>query len=125
MTTEGLRFIADCLLDAGINYSFREWSGSPVYPYFVGEYTESTPLYENGEAESVFILTGTTDDSWISLELVKEKLRSLFPDTGKTHIFDSKNAIAVMYSDSFCIPTGTGKFKRIQINFNVKEWKGD
>ncbi|MBE6846069.1 MAG: hypothetical protein E7508_10310 [Ruminococcus sp.] len=125
MTTEGLTFIAKCLSEAGINYSFQEWSGNPKYPYFVGEYMECTPLHENGETESVFILTGTTNDSWISLEHAKAELRNLFPETGKTQIFDSGNAIAVMYSDSFCIPTGTGKFKRIQINFNVKEWKGD
>ena len=72
MTISGLKFIADRLKTAGIPYCFEEWSKDITYPYWVGEYTESEPLTESGESESTFILTGTTNGSWLSLEQQKE-----------------------------------------------------
>ena len=83
MTAQGLAFISDSLEAAGINYSFQEWSGNVVYPYFVGDYIESSSDGEKGETQSRFILTGTTNSSWLSLEAQKEKLREIFPETGK------------------------------------------
>lgn len=123
MTAQGLAFISSSLDDAGINYSFQEWSGNIVYPYFVGDYIESSCDGEKGETQSRFILTGTANGSWLSLETQKEKIREIFPETGKTVIFPDGNGMAVIYSDAVCVPTGTAEFKRIQINFIVKEWR--
>lgn len=60
MTVKGLGYIADKLNSAGIPYCFEEWTKEIQYPYFVGEYTESEAESEDGENESIFILTGTS-----------------------------------------------------------------
>lgn len=122
MTAQGLAFINQLLYEAGINYSFQEWSGPVVYPYFVGEYIGGSSNGENGEMQCRFILTGTTDKSWLSLEKEKEKLRRIFPESGRSTVFADGSAMVVIYSDSVCVPTGTADYKRIQINFIVKEW---
>ncbi|MGN0621351.1 MAG: hypothetical protein ACI4I9_05750 [Porcipelethomonas sp.] len=123
MTLSGLKFISARLSSAGIPYCFEEWTKEIRYPYFVGEYTESEPLNEDGESESTFILTGTARDSWLSLEKEKEKIRSIFPEDGITAILENKSGIAVFYSSAMPVPTGTDELKRIQINLKVKEWR--
>lgn len=123
MTAKGLKFIADKLKEIGVPYCFEEWTKKITYPYFVGEYTESEPLNEDGESESTFILTGTTNGSWISLEKAKDNIRRLFTDTGITKILPDNIAIAVMYSGAMPVPTGTDELKRIQINLKIKEWR--
>ena len=89
-----MKYIAAQLDSAKIPYCFEEWSKELQYPYFVGEYTETEPLNEDGECESVFILTGTTRDAWLSLEVEKEKIRNLFPEVGVTAILENKAGIA-------------------------------
>lgn len=123
MTTEGLKFISQKLEEADVPYCFEEWTKDISYPYFVGEYIESEPLYEDGGSESAFILTGTTNGSWLDLERKKEKIHKLFSDTGLTKILSGNIAIAVMYSGSMPVPTGTDELKRIQINLKIKEWR--
>lgn len=122
MTAEGLGFISDVLSKEGINYCFEQWSKKVKYPYFVGEYIETQMQNEDGQTESDFILTGFTVGSRLSLEKMKEKIHSCFPDMGTTHIFKSGNGIAVMYKDSFGVPTGNDKLKSIQINLKILEW---
>ena len=56
MTKESLAFINDILTEADINYEFMEWTSDVVYPYWVGEYTESEPLNEDGMQESTFMI---------------------------------------------------------------------
>ena len=122
MTLKSLNFIAQKLFSAGIPYCFEVWEKEITYPYFVGEYTESEPLYEDGESESTFILTGTTKGSWLKLEQLKDKIHSLFTDDGLTAILPGRIAIAIMYAGSMPVPTGTDQLKRIQINLKIKEW---
>lgn len=123
MTVCGLEFISTRLKAADIPYCFEEWTKQIQYPYFVGEYTESEPMNEDGESESTFILTGTSRGSWLSLEAEKEKIRNIFPDSGVTAILEDKTGIAVFYASSRPVPTGTEELKRIQINLKVKEWR--
>lgn len=122
MTARGLGFISDILSKEGINYCFEQWNKEIKYPYFVGEYIETQMQNEDGQTESNFILTGFTTGSRLSLEKAKEKIRSCFPDIGVTHIFDGTSGIAVMYKDSFGVPTGNDKLKSMQINLKVLEW---
>ncbi len=124
MTAQGLGFISQVLYDADLNYAFGEWTGTLVYPYFVGDYAEAPSVSESGESECLFMLTGTTDGSRLSLEEAKERLRNIFTEEGKTHVFPNGDGIAVMYSDAFYIPTGTVKYKRMQVNLKIKEWRG-
>lgn len=123
MTINGLKFIADNLTNAGIPYCFEEWTEKIIYPYFVGDYTESEPLNEDGESETSFILTGTTREGWRGIEIEKEKIKNIFPESGKTAILENKTGIAVFYTSAMPVPTGTDEIKRIQINLKVKEWR--
>lgn len=123
MTINGLKFISEKLDTAGIPYCFEEWTKEIQYPYFVGEYTESEPMNEDGESESTFILTGTTRGAWLNLEKAKETIKSIFPENGVTAILENKSGIAVFYSSAMPVPTGTDELKRIQINLKVKEWR--
>lgn len=123
MTVNGLKFIADKLNAAGIPYCFEEWTKDIQYPYFVGSYTESEPINEDGESNSTFLLTGTTRDSWLSLEQAKTEIKNIFPEDGLTAILEDKTGIAVFYTSSMPVPTGVDELKRIQINLKVKEWR--
>lgn len=123
MTINGLKFISQRLAAAEIPYCFLEWTKAVTYPYFVGEYTESEPLNEDGESDSTFILTGTTRGSWLELEKSKEKIKGVFPEDGVTAILEDNSGIAVFYSSVMPVPTGTDELKRIQINLKVKEWR--
>ena len=123
MTVSGLKFISERLKAADIPYCFGEWTKEIQYPYFVGEYTESETMNEDGESESTFILTGTSRGSWLSLENEKEKIRNIFPDIGAAAILEDKTGIAVFYTSAMPVPTGTDELKRIQINLKVKEWR--
>ncbi|NCE98403.1 hypothetical protein [Emergencia sp. 1XD21-10] len=107
----------------GINYAFMEWCADPIYPYFVGEYSENEPLTEDGEIEIPFILTGFTRESWSELERIKEKIMRYYGVAGKTVITDEGSAVAIFYGGSQPVPTGDAELKKIQINLKVKEWK--
>lgn len=121
MTQESLAYINTALTDAGINYEFMEWTSEFVYPYFVGEYSEPEPMNEDGMQESTFMITGTTDGTWLSLEEAKAIIEREL--CNKTAILPNGNGIAVSYSGSLVVPTGNERMKRMQINLLIKEWK--
>ena len=98
-----------------------EWTSKMVYPYFVGEYTEPEPVNEDGMQESSFMITGTTDGSWLDLEKAKAKIEKLF--SNRTAILPNGNGLVVLYSGSLVVPTGNSRMKRIQINLSIQEWK--
>ena len=123
MSKAGLEIISDAMDALGLNYDFMEWTGEPIYPYFVGEYQEVDPLNEDGMQESTFLLTGFTRASWLELEDAKEKISTYFNKVGgRTVIADNGSAVAVFYSNSLVIPTGDAELKKIQINLTIKEW---
>ena len=121
MTQESLAYINTALTNAGINYEFMEWTSELVYPYFVGEYSEPEPLNEDGMQESTFMITGTTDGTWLSLEEAKAIIECEL--CNKTAILSNGNGIAISYSGSLVVPTGNERMKRMQINLLIKEWK--
>lgn len=112
----------------GIEYAFAEYAGNDegkvVYPYFVGEYTESEPVTEDGLHEASFMLTGFSRDSWLTLEDAKERIERYFNmSSGKTYITARGTGIAISYAGSMIVPTGDAELKKIQINLDTKEWK--
>lgn len=122
MSISALKFISEKLERLKIPYAFEEWTANEVPdPYFVGEYNEveSTEREENGYQETTFILTGT-GRKWLGLEQAKEIIEN---NITKTAILPNGNGIAVFYSNSFPVPTGDAKLKRIQINLTIKEWR--
>ena len=122
MTTRTLKLIADAMNSLEIPYEFIEFTSEPKNYYFVGEYTESESLTEDGLQESTFILTGTTTDgTWLDLENAKSKIKKFFNSISGYVATDQKGGVAIFYSNSFPIPTESD-FKRIQINLKIKEW---
>lgn len=119
MTPAALKFINEALTEAGIPYSFESWNDDVVYPYFVGDYTESEPVEEDGIQESTFIITGTSNTTWLALEEAKATIKKEI--CNKTAILPNGNGIAIYFAGSSRIPTGNETMKRIQINLTVKE----
>lgn len=127
MTKAGLKIISDAMDALGLNYGFVEYpvaeGEEAPETYWVGEYQEIEPVYENGMQESTFLLTGFTKGPWLALENAKEDISNYFNKvSGKTAIVEDGSAVAVFYSNSLVVPTGNAKFKRMQINLDVKEW---
>lgn len=127
MTKEGLKIIKDAMEALGLKYAFMQYNvgknEKTPGTYFVGEYQEVEPLYENGMQESKFLLTGFSRESWMALEDAKEKISTYFNKvSGKTVIAANGAAVAIFYSNSLVIPTGDAELKKIQINLDVKEW---
>lgn len=125
MSENALKIISDSMESIGLNYEFMEWSGNPVYPYWVGEYQEQEPLYENGMQESTFILTGFARGvtAFADLEREKQKIKEHFhPISGKKVIADNGSAVAIFYASGFHIRMDDGEVKKIQVNLDVKEW---
>lgn len=125
MSIAALKVISDGMEALNLAYGFGVYSGNPVlYPYFVGEYTETEPTTEDGLQETSFLLTGFSRESWLALEYAKEKIENYFNKvSGKTVIADNGSAVAVFYANSLIVPTGDAELKRIQINLAIKEWK--
>ena len=123
MSKTMLDIIAKSMDSLKINYDFGEWKGEPKYPYFVGSYQETPPLYEDGMQETTFTMTGFSRSDWESLEEAKDKISNYFNKvSGKTVIAEDGSAVAVFYSDSLVVPTGDAELKRIEINLSIKEW---
>ena len=121
MTQETLKFISDTLTNAGINYEFGQWSGEIVYPYFVGEYTESEPMTEDGLSQSTLLLNGFSRSTWLALEQAKETIEKLFSNS--VQVLASGNGVCIFYAGAFIVPENDPELKRMQINLTIKEWK--
>lgn len=127
MTSKPLQIIADAMDSLGIEYGFGVYRGNAagkiVYPYFVGEYTETPPLYENGLQESTVMLTGFHRGTWEQLEAAKTKIENYFNKiSGKTVMADDGSAVIVFYDNAIVIPKEDAELKSIQINLSVQEW---
>lgn len=112
-----------------LNYDFMEWTSTPAYPYFTGEYQEIEPLYEDGMQETSFILNGFARDvgeeksAYLELEDAKEKIEACFGKVGgKTVTTDIGTVVAIFYAGGFPVATGDAELKKIQINLTIKEW---
>ena len=125
MTKETLKIINDAMKELGLAYGFGEYSHKPVvYPYFVGEYTETESITEDGLQESTFLLTGYARGAWLVLLDARERIENYFNRvSGKTVITDSGSAVAVFYANSMIVPTADAELKRIQINLDIIEWR--
>lgn len=125
MSIQVLKTVSDAMEAMGVEYAFGTYAKNPiVYPYFVGEYTETEPTTEDGLQETTFLLTGFSRDTWLTLENARERIESYFNKvSGKTVITDNGSAVAVFYAGCLIVPTGDAELKRIQINLHIKEWK--
>lgn len=125
MTKAALKIIANAMNAMGIRYGLMEYSVKPiVYPYFIGEYTESASMTEDGLTVTQFQLTGYSRTTWEALENCKEQICQYFSTvSGKTAIADNGNGVAIFYENALIIPTWDEELKKIQINLHIKEWR--
>lgn len=128
MSKEVLNIVGKAMKSLDLEYGFAEYAGNGkgkiVYPYWVGEYTETEPYTEDGMQETTFMLTGFSRGSWLDLENDKEKIENHFNRvSGKVGITGSGNAVAIFYAGALIVPTGDAELKSIQINLSIKEWK--
>ena len=123
MTSEPWKLIYDGMAALGLNYAFERWEDQPKYPYFTGEYQETPVESEDGMQECDFILNGWHRGKIADLEEAKEKIENYFYRDGRTAIAPNGNAVVVLYSNSFVVPSGDAELKKIEIHLNVKEWK--
>lgn len=109
----------------GIPYEFMRFTEDPgAGEYWVGEYTETPSINEDGYEESNLLLTGTTRGSWLELEESKDKIKHLFPAVGGYRATTEAGVLCVFYDNAFPVPTGEAELKRMQINLHIKQWKG-
>lgn len=125
MSKNLLKVVSDGMTELGLDYEFGEYTKKRiVYPYFVGEYTETEPTTEDGLQETTFMLHGFSRDKWLTLENAKAKIENYFNKVyGKTVMVDDGSAVAVFYGNSLIVPTGDEELKKIQINLQCREWK--
>lgn len=125
MSKLAAKVIADGFKELKIEYGFGIYAKNPViYPYFVGDYTESESFSEDGLVESTWSLTGFSRDTWETLETAREKIEKYFDRIdGKIVRADDGSIIVCSYAGSLIVPTGDPELKKIQINLNVKEWR--
>lgn len=119
-----LGIIASELNSIGVPYEFMRWTSAVQYPYFVGEYTETPTLTEDGKEEGTLILTGYTRGSWLDLEQMKAKIKNHFPSIYGLRKSTDDGAVVISYRESMPIDTGEAELKKIQINLDIKQWKG-
>lgn len=125
MQKETAKFISDALAAVGIPYEFEEFNSSIEFlnRYWVGDYSETEPLSEDGLEETTFILTGYAKEDMLILENDKQTIKQLFPTiSGNRAILDNGSGVAIFYVKSFPVPTGNDFVKKIQINLIIKEW---
>ena len=122
MTSEAIKFINSNLKDLGINFEFGQYTGEHNYPIFDTIYAEFESMSEDGKEQGTFVLTGTTDTSFLDLENIKNKVKARFTNLGLRTVLPNGNGLVVTYVNSIPIPTADGVLKRIQINLSVKEW---
>ena len=124
MTTKHLSIVSNAMKALGIEYGFGSYGKKPiVYPYFVGEYTESAPLNEDGLQTATIMLTGFHRGKWLDLETAKAKIEDYFDKvSGKTVMADDGSAVAIFYENTLIVPKEDAELKSIQINLSVQEW---
>lgn len=118
-----LAVVQDQMETLGLNYEYGQMTKSPpVYPYWVGEYTEPENMTEDGKCEPTVILTGFSRGSHIELERQKAVIKDHFLHG----ISEMKNgsSVTVFYGGSLMIPVEDDDLKKCQANLSIKTWKG-
>lgn len=113
------------LNDIGIPYEFMRWTDSVVpETYWIGEYTETATLTEDGYEEGTLLVTGTTQGSWIKMLQDTAKIKDHFPSICGLRTSTDNGTVVIFYDNCIPVQTGQANLKRMQVNLRVKAWKG-
>lgn len=112
------------LKNIDVPYAFMRWTSPVEDRYWVGEYTETPTDTEDGYEEGTLILTGTTKGLWSVLMDDRAKIKDHFPMIGGLRVPTDDGVVVIFYDGSFPVPTGEADLKRIQVNLQIKAWKG-
>lgn len=124
MIEKALGIVKDEMNIIDVPYEFMRWTSTAKDRYWVGEYSETPTTTEDGYEEGTLILTGTTKDSWLMLMQDRAKIKDHFPSIYGLRITTDKGTVVIFYDNSFPVPTGEADLKRIQVNLQIKAWKG-
>ena len=116
------KFINEQLSILDVPYELNEWTADVIYPYSVGEFHEDPPDNESGHEHTILILTLFHRGKMIVLERIKKKIKKHFRDLRAS---TDSGAIVVNYGGAFPIPSGEKDLKKMQINIDIDEWKGE
>ena len=119
-----LGIIKDEMKAIDVPYEFMMWTSPVIDRYWVGEYTETSTSTEDGYEEGTLLLTGTTNGYWLELMQDIGKMKDRFPKEGGFRKSTENGAVVIFYDFGFTVPTGEANLKRIQVNLNIKTWKG-
>lgn len=106
----------------GLDYELNEHTSPVTYPYWVGEYTDTEGINEDGLEPGDLILTGFTRGTLQELETQKELLKSTYKH-GKV-VKTTEGACLISFSGAFNIPQESD-LKKCQVTLNIKYWKGN
>lgn len=108
----------------GVPYEFMRWTSTAKDRYWVGEYSETPTDTEDGYEEGTLILTGTTKDLWSVLMNDRAMIKDHFSKIGGLRKPTNAGTVVIFYDNSFPVPTGEADLKRLQVNLQIKAWKG-
>lgn len=124
MIEKALGIVKDELKKIDVPYEFMRWTSTVEERYWVGEFTETPTDTEDGYEEGTLMLTGTTRSSWLALMQDREKIKDHFPTISGFRQTTDNGAVVIFYDNALPVPTGEADLKRIQINLQIKAWKG-
>lgn len=125
MIETALGIANDELNKIGVPYEFMRWTSENIPDvYWIGEYSETPTDAEDGYREGTLMLTGTGMNAWLELMQHRAKIEDHFPIEGGLRISTAKGAVVIFYANSFPVPTGEENLKRMQVDLQIKAWKG-
>lgn len=109
----------------GIPYEFMRWTDPDVPdPYWIGEYTETATLTEDGYEEGTLLVTGTTQGSWLKMLQDTQTIKDHFSPIYGLRTTTDWGTVVIFYDTCFPVDTGQANLKRMQVNLQIKAWKG-
>lgn len=118
MNTNVLSDIANLLKN--YKYGYMRYQGKRPSTYWVGEYSTSEHQFESGHNKDEFILTGTTDGNFSSLETEKAAIIKILDNA---RFANSSYGWAMNFERALNIPTETDNIKRVELHFSLDTWE--
>ena len=122
MEHDVLKIINAELSDLGLHYEYDEFTGELVYPYLVGEFSESGYAYEDNATNGEMILTCFHRGSRADMIRVKELIKDRFRDY--RCVVDG-GAIHIAYTHELFLRSGEADLKKMEIYLEIRYWEGE